>query len=97
MQYQLRIYKIKAGLMEEFIKNWRTHFVPVREQFKFQIIGSWVNKEAYEFIWLVGYAGPEGYAARDKVYYGSPERAAVKWDPMPYIEKMDLRILDPTA
>ena len=95
MQYQLRTYTMKPGLMDEFIENWRRYFVPTREAHGFTIVGSWINHEAYEFIWLVSYAGPEGYTAAEDVYLASAERAAIPWDPKPYIEKMELRILDP--
>jgi predicted oxidoreductase len=95
MQYQLRIYKIRPGLMVEFARKWRPTYAKARVDFGFKIEGAWVDEEAYEFIWLVSYAGPEGYAAADAAYYASPGRAAIAWDTSPYIEKMDLRLLDP--
>ena len=37
-EYQLRIYKIRAGRMAEFIEGWRAHIVPSREEFGFKIV-----------------------------------------------------------
>jgi hypothetical protein len=83
--------------MEEYIDNWRIHFVPVRERLGFEIVGSWINRDAYEFVWLVSHADPLGFAHAEAAYYASADRAAITWDPKPYIEVMDLRILDPVG
>ncbi len=94
MQYQLRIYKIKPGTMAEFIDGWKTHVIPIRESFGFAVEGAWTNEALSEFVWLVSYAGEEGYEAANAVYYASDARKSMTWDPMQYIEHMDVRVLN---
>ncbi len=93
IEYQLRIYSIRPGTMEEFVKGWRTHIVPVREQIGFKILHAFVNEQKNEFIWLISWEGPEGIAAANDAYASSPARKVITWNPQQYIENMDLRIL----
>ena len=99
MQHQLRIYTIKPGMMDEFMAGWREHVAPLRVKHGFSVERAWVNSAEgkSEFIWLVGYDGAEGYASADARYYASPDRANMTWDPMRYIERVELRVLDPVA
>ncbi|HTK06013.1 MAG TPA: NIPSNAP family protein [Ktedonobacteraceae bacterium] len=92
-EYQLRIYRIKPGTMAEFIEGWRKHMVPLREKYGFTVLYAFNHEEKNEFVWLVSHDGPEGYAAAEAVYYQSPERNSLSWDPKPYIEHIELRIL----
>jgi NIPSNAP len=92
-EYQLRIYQIAAGSMTEFIAGWRKHIVPSREAFGFKVVDAWVNDSTREFVWLVRWDGPDGYAAADRAYYESPIRRDVAWDPTPFIAKHELRLL----
>jgi NIPSNAP len=92
-EYQLRIYHIKPGTMAEFVEGWRKHIIPVREKYGFKVLYAFSNTEASEFVWLVSHDSPDGYAAADAVYYQSPERNNLSWDPKQYIENIELRIL----
>ncbi|HTI14436.1 MAG TPA: NIPSNAP family protein [Dictyobacter sp.] len=93
VEYQLRIYRIKPGTLDEFYTNWRRDIVPIREKFGFKVVSAWTNEQKSEFVWLVSYDGPEGYVARDAEYYNSPERNTMSWDPHSYVEHMELRLL----
>jgi hypothetical protein len=92
-EYQLRIYRIRPGTMAEFIEGWRQNIIPIREKYGFKVLYAFDNEEKNEFIWLLSHDSPEGYAAADAIYYESPERANLTWNPRLYIEQMDLRIL----
>ena len=93
-QYQLRVYRIKAGTMAEFIEGWRTHIIPLRERYGFKVLHAFNNEETSEFVWLVSHDHPEGFAAADAIYYQSPERNHMSWSPQPYLEHVELRILN---
>ena len=92
-EYQLRIYTIAEGKMDEFIAGWREHVVPVREKHGFHVVGAWTEEAKSEFVWLVRYDGPEGYQAADEAYYRSPDRANLSWNPRVYIVEDELRLL----
>ncbi len=94
MQYQLRIYKMKPGALEDFIPKMREVILPVRLKQGFRLVHTWVNKEANEYIWMLSHDHPDGFAAAEKAYNESPERKAIDWPGHIWIENMELRILD---
>lgn len=87
MEYQLRHYRIRAGAMDEFIDAWLRGVYPLRRKFGFTFAGAWRVDGADEFIWIIGYDGPQGFAAADKAYYASPERKRMSPDPAQFIEE----------
>lgn len=95
MEYQLRIYRVKPGATDEFLSIWREDLRPLRERHGFEVVGEFFNEEEREFVFLVGYAGPEGYAAAEEAYYDSPDRHAVGRNPGPLVEATELRLLRP--
>jgi hypothetical protein len=95
MEYQLRIYRVKPGATDEFLSIWREGLRPPRERHRFEVVGELFNEEGREFVLLVGYRRPEGYAAAEEAYYGSPVRHAVGRDPGPLVEATELRLLGP--
>ena len=97
MDHQLRVYRIKAGRMDDFLALWRDHVVPARQACGFQVISGYVNRETAEFAWIVRYTGDEDFAAGDERYYASPERAALPWDPRDALESVELRMLEPDS
>jgi hypothetical protein len=86
MEYQLRHYRIRAGSMDAFLDAWLRGVYPLRRQFGFTFPGAWRVDGADEFVWIIGYEGPEGFAAADRRYYDSEERKRVTPDPARYIE-----------
>ncbi len=92
-EYQLRIYHMKPGTMAEFVEGWRKHIVPIREQLGFKVLYAFEHEQNNEFIWLLSYEGPEGYAAADAAYHTSDARKNITWNPTLYIENSELRIL----
>jgi hypothetical protein len=93
MEYQIRNYKVKPGMIDQVIKEWRTSIVPLRTKMGFKIVGAWSNKKENRFTWIISYDGPEGFEAADKAYYESPERKALKQDPRRLIAEMDLVVM----
>lgn len=86
MEYQLRRYRIQPGKLGECIDAWRAGVYPLRVGHGFHILGAWVIEDRNEFVWILGYAGPGGFAAADAAYYASAERAALDPDPAQYFE-----------
>jgi NIPSNAP protein len=86
VEYQLRRYRIRAGSMDAFIDAWLRGVYPLRCSFGFILAGAWRVQGGDEFVWIIGYDGPEGFAAADKRYYESDERKHMSPDPAEYIE-----------
>lgn len=98
MRFQLRTYRVKPGLMDEWLESFATGALPVRRQFGFSVLGPWVVRDEDRFIWIVGH---EDFEAADKAYYESPERAALDPPPTHYLDEVVTVMMDaappPTA
>jgi len=86
---QLRTYPIKEGKMAEWLDGWTRSVLPLRRKFGFRVDGAWVVPKENRFVWILSYAGPEGFEARDSGYYDSPDRKSMKPNPAPLIEKAE--------
>ena len=93
MEYQLRRSRIKPGRMAEFLDAWLAGVYPLRKRFGFRFVGAWVVEAADEFVWILGYEGPEGFAAADARYYASAEWAAERPNPAQLIAASEHRMI----
>lgn len=90
MVSQLRIYTINKGKLDEFVEGWKKFVYPLHYKHGFTIDRADVIRERNEFVWIVSYDGPaEEWEAKQKAYYGSPERHAVSPDPAQHIAKTE--------
>jgi hypothetical protein len=44
-------------------------------------------------VWILAYGGPEGFAAADRAYYDSPQRAALNPSPARLIVRAETRLM----
>src|SRR5258706_394148 len=79
MTFQLRMYRVKDGAMEQWLQEWQDGVLPARRAYGFSVLGPWIVRDESRFVWIVGHDGD--FEAADKAYYDSPERAAL--DPPP--------------
>ncbi len=94
MSAQLRIYTIRPGRLDEFTDFWRAEIVPLRRRFGFAVSGAWSDDQTGTFAWVVSHPG---FAAAEAAYYASPGRAGLSHDPAEYIERSELRLMEPVA
>jgi hypothetical protein len=80
-QWQLRLYRAKEGALDDFVREWHDHVLPLRRAHGFEVLGPWVSDDG-RFVWIIGH---DDLAAADAAYYASPERAAVDPDPARHI------------
>lgn len=79
---QLRIYRVQAGRLDDFVSGWAAGVAPLREHFGFRVEGAWAAVDKDTFCWLISCEGDEtAFAEADARYYASPERAALDPDP----------------
>jgi hypothetical protein len=67
--------------------------VPLRREFGFEIEGAWTVPADDLFVWILSYDGPGGFAARDREYYESRERAALESNPARLIDHAETRLM----
>jgi hypothetical protein len=72
--------------MDAFLDAWLRGVYPLRLRFGFVLAGAWRVERADEFVWIIGYGGPEGFAVADERYYKSEERKRMSPDPAQYID-----------
>ena len=82
MVRELRDYRIADGELDRFVDEWRDGIAPLRRRLGFSIDGAWSVEGESRFVWLLSHPGDwEAFAAADRAYYDSPERAALRPDP----------------
>ena len=46
-RWQLRLYRVEPGRMDDWVDEWRTHVLPPRESMGFEVLGPWAADAAY--------------------------------------------------
>jgi hypothetical protein len=87
--FQLRIYTVRAGEMEKWLAEWRTHVLPLRRKFGFEVVGPWVIDDEDRFVWILGHEGDRSWSEADAAYYGSEERRSIEPDPARRLAKIE--------
>ncbi|WBL19026.1 hypothetical protein [Citricoccus sp. NR2] len=88
----MRRYTTDPERIEEFIDFLTSRVIPVRESRGFIIEQGWVNPEGTQLTWFVSYEGsPEDFAAAEKAWEESEDRAQVFADAPAYVTAKDLQ------
>jgi NIPSNAP len=93
MTFQLRMYTVKSGAMDQWLREWRERVVPLRVKFGFEVVGAWVAEGTNSFGWVIRYRGPATFEDGDRAYYGSDERSAMKPDPARHLEATQVQVM----
>jgi len=93
VKFQIREYTVKPGEMQEWLSEWRSRIVPLRESLGFEVLGAWTVDGTDQFIWIIGYNGPKSWEQANDDYYASPERKALDPDPARHLTKTDTRFM----
>lgn len=87
--WELRIYTINRGQLDDFVAAWRKGPYVIRTEQGFQIPAAWISRQNNQFIWIVGYDGPESWEDKQSAYYSSAARTTVDVDPLTMIAHGD--------
>ena len=87
MQYAVRIYQVKEGAVDDWLREWSDAVVPLRERFGFRVTNAWVSDDGRTFVWVLEYDGDD-FAAANAAYYDSPDRTALDPDPARHLESV---------
>ena len=79
MRFQLREYTVKDGGLDQFVREWREHVLPLRLSLGFNVLGPFVERDANRFVWIIGHDGD--IEAANDAYYSSDARKAMDPDP----------------
>jgi NIPSNAP len=89
-RWQLRMYRVQPGRMDEWLDEFNAHVRPLRESLGFTVLGPWVGEDD-RFVWLVGHDDLE---AADAAYHASPERTALDPDPARLLAEVQTFLLE---
>jgi hypothetical protein len=95
--WQLRIYTINRGRLDDFVNAWLQGVYPVRLEHGFKIPAAWVIRERNQFVWVIGYDGPESWEDAQAGYYGSAARTGLDVDPLQFIAHGDSYFITPVS
>ena len=97
MIHQLRTYTIQSGSMNDWVELFETHIRPVNQRLGIHIIGTWLNQDHNEFIWLRRFSSEDEIEALEAAYFASPERQALGDRPQQLIQHMDIKRFTPDS
>ena len=95
MVTELRIYTINKGALDEFAKVWCQGVCPLRLRLGSKVDGAWTIKETNQFVWILSYDGPEDWQTKQEEYYNSPERKALRPDPLQLVARIEKYFITP--
>ncbi|MBV9582533.1 MAG: NIPSNAP family protein [Chloroflexi bacterium] len=72
MVTQVRIYTVKDGMADSWVKHFNEKIVPTSAKYGVRVTAAWLNRPDNEFIWVRSFDSEEALERYEK----SPERAA---------------------
>jgi hypothetical protein len=95
MPAQLRVYKIKPGKMDDWLKFFNNKVVPMHRKFGIPARIAWINHADSEFIWARDFFGDGTVEEQEANYVNSEERRRVIGDEAKqYIDGATVRVVD---
>ena len=91
-RYQLRVYGIKDGELDEWVAEWRDCVLPLRRAHGFDVLGPWIVRDENRFVWIIGH---DDFDAANQAYYESPERQSLDPDPARHLVETQAWLMDP--
>lgn len=90
MTWQLRLYSVREGEWDDWVREWSELIAPLRRELGFEVRGPW-RAEDGRFAWLIGH---DDFDAANQAYYDSPQRAALSPDPARHLEAQESILLE---
>jgi hypothetical protein len=83
MQWELRLYRAKPGELDDFVREWSNHVLPLRRAHGFEVLGPWITDDE-RFVWII-----DDLETADAAYYASGARAAIEPDPARHLAETE--------
>jgi hypothetical protein len=96
--YELRIYRIKQGLMDDWLRIFRETLVPASEAAGTPVVAAWTNPdEPSEFVWVRYYDPSTPVADQKAAYLASPGRKELGDLGSRFLDSREVRFLEPAV
>ena len=93
MIYQLRIYTINRGAMDDFLTHFHDQTMPLHEKVGMPIVSTLVNRPQNEFIWCRSFTDEADRDAKQKAFQEAAKAAGVVLGG--HVAKMEIRETEP--
>ncbi len=93
-EFQLRMYDVAEGRMDEFLSIFPA-VLEARRSVGFDVVGVWTIPDENKFVWIVSTDAPGGIDALAKEYYRSPLRAAIDPEPASLLDTIETKLMTP--
>ena len=93
MTYQLRIYTINLGMMDEWVVFFIKYLVPMLQNAGMQISGAWVNEDKNQFIWIRGFDDSLDLKATEAAFVAEVRKLPEELDPRKFFARMDVQTM----
>ena len=94
MIYQLRIYTINRGMMDQWVEFFNETVVPIQQKHGIKIDGEWVNEDKNQFIWIRSFANAEDMKAKEAAFHESPEWKALMDRARSHLARLDVQNME---
>jgi hypothetical protein len=91
-EYQLRMYKVAPGKMDDFLTIF-PEVVEARRAVGFDVVGAWTVPDENMFVWIVSTDMPGGIEERANAYYASEKRRAIDPEPAKLLDVIETKII----
>jgi hypothetical protein len=93
MIYQLRIYTINRGAMDDFLKHFHDETLPLHEKVGMPVVSTYVNRPQNEFIWVRSFADEADRDAKQAAFQQAARDAGIVLGGN--VAKMEIRETEP--
>lgn len=93
MIYQLRIYTINRGAMDDFLTHFKEQTMPLHEKVGMPIVSTLVNRPQNEFIWCRTFADAADRDAKQAAFQQAARDAGIVLGGN--VAKMEIRETEP--
>jgi len=82
--------RISEGKLDQFVEEWTTSVVPLREAFGFTFPGAWSLPDSGEFVFVVSHEGD--FDEANRAYFESEARKQLTPNPTVHIEDASVSV-----
>ncbi|GAA1706046.1 hypothetical protein GCM10009808_25030 [Microbacterium sediminicola] len=96
MVSQLRIYRIREGLMDEWLDLFFGKLIDLHALVGIPVPAAWRNTtDPQEFVWIREFRSAETVEEQEREFFSTPERIALGDVRGTYVESLQVRVLEP--
>ena len=97
MIYQLRMYTVNRGMMDQYVKLFNETIAPIQEKYGIKIDGRWVNEDRSQFICIRSFADAEDVKVKEAAFHEAPEWRAVEDQVRSHLARVEAQTMEPAS